>query len=1173
MAGDDTWGGGDAPHPGSPHLGSPGLRVERKRTWVDGAALHVKVARRKSFVTTESIAAVAQAAEDQQVGCLACWMADTQHLLDRWSERLARLRGETLPSVPPAFVSGSIRVWLVVELKGLDPGLVPGKRRDGAFVEIVTNPEALLASGTDGQVAGNGSSKGKKKSKSKDKSKKSSRRPSIDPSLVSPSPLRHGSSDRQVAGLSPAISGGGSSCLPSTAAAAGQVFAQTELRTWDALAASGKFEVSLYIDLPLAETSMGKTLVSVCCGSEDKVLEPMMGGERVATGAVSVSNLLKTGALSIRLDVGGATRGRPFCFARLAVVQLGRVPSSKATVAQSYVFESEADEPVLVSETLLPSPFAFSVPKALLGVYAARHVDEARQLLALVETQLVGAVEAGPPRELDQADVNRVDNHVTYLESVLAPCLKVSNADTEVAFKPSTTKSDPALRFVATNMQVMEMMVKVRGSPLARFSMVTCGAPAAHVYGYGKNAGILELREKAAAEALNVSSDKAALKVEKMAWRARLRTEAAFAQAVSALVTVFAESVNAALRADVSPLGPDEATLLDIMAEHGYLVQFESLLSTSGKESVMLSDMAAVVERLATVSFRIVPVARPGAVVPGSAADVGSGVVGDDDDAESVRAEVAASLAACDLSIFATDPQVSHLATERKRTASDAMYGDDDSDDDADANLLSTLLASDSDDLAELSASDTPRSGSDECDGGDGPSILVAEASDGSASSDGDSSELPWHDELTLERRVELMATLASAFGSSSEAEDRASVVENEAYSLSASLEEYIEAMVHHSARAMVMNRLRSDKSAPADSSEHPASGQELGASSLRSRSPAMKSPRGLRRTPPPGSELLARGRGATESAEPVVVDVKSLRRRQRRQARVAAKAQAAYAPPAPLTQLPDQLFLDTTQTKIVDERDERFQAAPSTLAQAPDAMTDLVGLLPDSVQIEEDEASGGLVVSLLAVYDPQLVTLPARVMAGDVIRVVPVLFSQGINEMQTMSNLLGGAQQQQDINEHNLRKLQRYFRKTVLLQRGAFPNYDYGTPATKIYSLLATIHRTVKLGKSSKSSALLQRVADVVRMLGGGRVTSCKSAKDRTSMSSTLEHARILASQYGANEVRATAAVMRCYGVRRMNAELNAGKRAYAFNRFQALLLPSAYKPPKSATASKVQS
>lgn len=39
-----------------------------------------------------------------------------------------------------------------------------------------------------------------------------------------------------------------------------------------------------------------------------------------------------------------------------------------------------------------------------------------------------------------------------------------------------------------------------------------------------------------------------------------------------------------------------------------------------------------------------------------------------------------------------------------------------------------------------------------------------------------------------------------------------------------------------------------------------------------------------------------------------------------------------------------------------------------------------------------------------------------------------------------------------------------------------------------------------------SKNIDLLNRVREFVRSIGGGRATCCKSGKDRTSMSATLE-------------------------------------------------------------------
>ena len=267
---------------------------------------------------------------------------------------------------------------------------------------------------------------------------------------------------------------------------------------------------------------------------------------------------------------------------------------------------------------------------------------------------------------------------------------------------------------------------------------------------------------------------------------------------------------------------------------------------------------------------------------------------------------------------------------------------------------------------------------------------------------------------------------------------------------------------------------------------------------------------------------------------------------------------------------LPRGLFLDQTASLQSDpeHRNECIQPSPSTLTNLPDVMMAAVGVLPESIQIAEE--NGRIVVSLLAVYDPGLVTLPASIQEGGLIDVVPVLFTQGINEMQTVSNLMRKAGIQQDINEVSLKRLQRYVRKYLSVRSG-WPNYDWGASVEDIYALLSSVSRTVSLGKTSKSTGLLQKAADLVRLLGGGRVTCCKSAKDRTSMSSTLENARILSTVAHVSDTRASASLMRYYGVRRTNAMLNSGSGSYAFNFVQRAFLPRAYKPPKGSTASSV--
>lgn len=54
-----------------------------------------------------------------------------------------------------------------------------------------------------------------------------------------------------------------------------------------------------------------------------------------------------------------------------------------------------------------------------------------------------------------------------------------------------------------------------------------------------------------------------------------------------------------------------------------------------------------------------------------------------------------------------------------------------------------------------------------------------------------------------------------------------------------------------------------------------------------------------------------------------------------------------------------------------------------------------------------------------------------------------------------------------------------------------------------------------MRTSRNEKNVDILPLTADFARKLNAGRLTSCKSAKDRTSMSVTWEQARLLQKQY----------------------------------------------------------
>ena len=97
------------------------------------------------------------------------------------------------------------------------------------------------------------------------------------------------------------------------------------------------------------------------------------------------------------------------------------------------------------------------------------------------------------------------------------------------------------------------------------------------------------------------------------------------------------------------------------------------------------------------------------------------------------------------------------------------------------------------------------------------------------------------------------------------------------------------------------------------------------------------------------------------------------------------------------------------------------------------------------------------------------------------------------------------------------------------------------------------------------KDVELLSLCQQITRLLSGGRMTCCKSGKDRTSMSATLEMISLLSDDLSATEVDPLdlLSVLRRRGVRRQNVIKNIGRPYFAFNQIQWMNLPKMYRPP----------
>ncbi|KAH0535283.1 inositol polyphosphate-4-phosphatase type I A isoform X2 [Cotesia glomerata] len=183
---------------------------------------------------------------------------------------------------------------------------------------------------------------------------------------------------------------------------------------------------------------------------------------------------------------------------------------------------------------------------------------------------------------------------------------------------------------------------------------------------------------------------------------------------------------------------------------------------------------------------------------------------------------------------------------------------------------------------------------------------------------------------------------------------------------------------------------------------------------------------------------------------------------------------------------------------------------------------------------------------------------------------ITPVFFNVGINELATLAESLGNTKPQEKSNIDNFDRLNEYYLRFKKLNLPMETNSSRLTGGRSFVkqSLLSDMMSALKTSvhaKVSKNTDILQLSSQICRRMKGLRFTSCKSAKDRTGMSITLEQVNILATEYhlSENEYARALDCMRSEGCRRENTWKNIGIRKYAFNSIQIMTLPKAYRPP----------
>jgi len=160
-----------------------------------------------------------------------------------------------------------------------------------------------------------------------------------------------------------------------------------------------------------------------------------------------------------------------------------------------------------------------------------------------------------------------------------------------------------------------------------------------------------------------------------------------------------------------------------------------------------------------------------------------------------------------------------------------------------------------------------------------------------------------------------------------------------------------------------------------------------------------------------------------------------------------------------------------------------------------------------------------------------------------------------------------GGAEFQFNVNRYGLSFFEAYLeRAAAVCSNSTDPALDGARAA--VAALGAAV---AAQDLTAKNTAVLTSAEAACEALGGGRVTFCKSGKDRTAMALTLEQTQLLgAHNFGGGQKlfedsgeRMRLTNLLRVGTRLSIAQKNIGKPKYSFNALQRRFMPKEYQAP----------